>query len=98
MSKLETKILTDTWIVATWDEYTQEIEKPEYEKAKGYYHNGRMRIEMSPVGNDHASDHTIIIVAVSIYAAIKNIALNGKDNCTYRKTGFDDAQPDVSGN
>ena len=96
MSKLETKILTDTWIVATWDEYIQEIEKPEYEKAKGYYHNGRMRIEMSPVGNDHASDHTIIIVAVSIYAAIKNIALNGKDNCTYRKTGYDDAQPDVS--
>ncbi len=96
MSKLETKIPTDTWIVATWDEYIQEIEKPEYEKAKGYYHNGRMRIEMSPVGNDHASDHTIIIVAVSIYAAIKNIALNGKDNCTYRKTGFDDAQPDVS--
>ncbi len=96
MSKLETKILTDTWIVATWDEYIQEIEKPEYEKAKGYYHNGRMRIEMSPVGNDHASDHTIIIVAVSIYAAIKNIALNGKDNCTYRKTGFDDSQPDAS--
>ena len=69
MSKLETKIPTDTWIVATWDEYIQAIEKPEYEKAKGYYHNGRMRIEMSPVGNDHASDHTIIIVAVSIYAA-----------------------------
>ena len=96
MSKLETKILTDTWVVATWDEYIQAIEKPEYEKAKGYYHNGRMRIEMSPVGNDHSRDHTIIIVAVSIYAALKNIALNGNDNCTYRKTGYNDAQPDVS--
>ncbi len=96
MSKLETKILTDTWVVATWDEYIQAIEKPEYEKAKGYYNNGRMRIEMSPVGNDHSRDHTIIIVAVGIYAALKNIALNGNDNCTYRKTGYNDAQPDVS--
>ena len=51
---------------------------------------------MSPVGNDHASDHTIIIYAIHLFAAIKNIDLNGKDNCTYRKTGFDEAQPDVS--
>ena len=96
MSELQTKILTDTWIVATWDEYIQIIENPIYKKAKGYYHNGRMRIEMPPVGNDHASDHTIILFAVNLFASIKGIALNGKDNCTYRKTGFDDSQPDVS--
>ncbi len=96
MSELQTKILTDAWIVATWDEYIQIIENPVYKKAKGYYHNGRMRIEMPPVGNDHASDHTIILFAVNLFASIKGIALNGKDNCTYRKTGFDDSQPDVS--
>ena len=96
MSQLQTKPPTDTWVSATWDEYIQIIEKPEYEKAKGYYHNGQMRIEMPPVGNDHASDHTIIIGAIALFAATKGINLNGKDNCTYRKTGFDEAQPDVS--
>jgi Uma2 family endonuclease len=96
MSQLQTKPPTDTWVAATWDEYIQVIEKPEYEKAKGYYHNGQMRIEMPPVGNDHASDHSIVIVAVTLYAAIKNIELNGKDNCTYRKSGVDEAQPDAS--
>jgi len=96
MSELKTKLPTNTWIVATWDEYIQAIEDQAYEKAKCYYHNGRMRIEMPPVGNDHASDHTIIISAISLFAATKRIDLNGKDNCTYRKTGFDDAQPDVS--
>jgi Uma2 family endonuclease len=96
MSQLQTKPPTDTWVAATWDEYIQIIEKPEYEKAKGYYHNGQMRIEMPPVGNDHASDHTIIIGAIALFAATKGINLNGKDNCTYRKTGFDEAQPDVS--
>ncbi|MGI2905186.1 Uma2 family endonuclease [Tolypothrix sp. VBCCA 56010] len=96
MSNLQTKIPTDTWVAATWDEYIQEIENPAREKAKGYYYNAKMRIEMPPIGNDHASDHTIIIVAASNYAAIKNIPMNGKDNCTYRKTGFNEAQPDVS--
>jgi Uma2 family endonuclease len=96
MSELSTKIPTDTWVVATWDEYIQTLENPAYDKAKGYYHHGRMRIEMSPIGNDHASDHTIVIFAVNLFATMKGIDLNGKDNCTYRKTGFDDAQPDVS--
>ena len=96
MSQLQNKSLSDTWIAATWDEYIQIIEKPEYEKAKGYYHNGQMRIEMPPVGNDHASDHTIIIGAITLFAATKGINLNGKDNCTYRKTDVDEAQPDVS--
>ncbi|WP_017651099.1 Uma2 family endonuclease [Fortiea contorta] len=96
MSNLQTKLPTDTWIAATWDEYIQVIENSAYEKAKGYYKNNKMRIEMPPIGNDHASDHTIVILAASNYAAIKGIAMNGKDNCTYRKTGFNDAQPDVS--
>lgn len=96
MTELQTKIPTDTWVIATWDEYVQIIENPAYEKAKGYYYNAQMRIEMPPVGNDHASDHTIIISAISLLAATKRIDLNGKDNCTYRKTGYNSAQPDVS--
>ncbi|WP_088243333.1 Uma2 family endonuclease [Calothrix rhizosoleniae] len=96
MQELHTKILTDAWVTASWDEYIQVIENPAYAKAKGYYQDGRMRIEMPPVGNDHASDHTVIITAVSLFAAIKGIPMNGKDNCTYRKTDYQEAQPDVS--
>ncbi|MGB3206531.1 MAG: Uma2 family endonuclease [Crinalium sp.] len=96
MSILQTKIPTDTWVTASWDEYIQIIEQSEYAKAKGYYYNGRMRIEMSPVGNDHASDHAIVIIAVSLFASIKGIDFNVKDNCTYRKSGLNEVQPDVS--
>ncbi len=63
MRILQTEILTDNWVLTSWDEYIQIIEQPEYEKAKGYYYNGKMRIEMSPVGNDHASDHIIVPIA-----------------------------------
>ena len=95
MSELQTKPLTDTWVAATWEEHIQVVDSVS-EKAKCYYYNGKLRIEMPPVGNDHASDHTIVIVAVGLFAATKGINLNGKDNCTYRKTGVQAAQPDVS--
>jgi len=45
---LKTKLPTDTWVRATWDEYIQEIADPAYQKAKCYYHNIKWRIEMSP--------------------------------------------------
>ena len=51
---------------------------------------------MSPVGYDHARDHTSITLTAGLFAGLKDIPMNGIDNCTYRKTGFQDAQPDLS--
>lgn len=96
MNALQTKVPADTWVTATWEEYIQAIEDPACKKAKGYYYNGQMRIEMSPVGNDHSRDHSIIIHAVHLFAGIKNLDLDGHDNCTYRKPCFQEAQPDAS--
>ncbi|MGK7923837.1 MAG: Uma2 family endonuclease [Spirulina sp.] len=96
MSTIQTKIPTETWVIATWEEYLQAAENPDYEKAKFYYNNGKLRIEMSPLGNDHASDHSIINHGIHLYAALKNLDLNGKDNCTYHKTDCKSAQPDLS--
>jgi Uma2 family endonuclease len=96
MSNLQTQLLTDTWIKTTWDEYLRIIEEPELSKAKCYYHDGKLRIEMTPIGNDHASDHTVIMLAVNLYALFNSIDFNGKDNCSYRKMGKKEAQPDAS--
>jgi len=96
MNQTQTQLPTDTWVTATWQEYIQTIQDPTYEKAKSYYHKGKLRIEMSPVGNDHANDHAVITIAVGLFAATRNINLNFKDNCTYRKTGLRESQPDVS--
>jgi Uma2 family endonuclease len=96
MTLLQSKIVTDTWIKASWDEYLQAMDNPDYEKAKFYYDQGRLRIEMSPLGNDHASDHSIISTGINLYSILKGISLNGKDNCTYKKAGCKSAQPDLS--
>ena len=96
MITTETKIITDSWINLTWDKFSQLWDDSSYEKAKFYYYNQKARIEMTPLGNDHASDHAIITYAIYLYAGLKNIPLNGKDACSYRKIGVKEAQPDLS--
>lgn len=96
MNLLQTKIIPDTWVEAPWQDFIQATENPDYEKGKFYYYRGKLRIEMSPLGNDHASDHSIINSAINLYAALNVINLNGKDNCSYRKIGYQEAQPDLS--
>lgn len=85
----------DDWQKADWEIYQQAIAQAS-EKTKGYYHDGMMRLEMSPVGNPHSRDHFIIIAALGLYAALRNLPIDGHDNCTYRKAGLREAQPDLS--
>lgn len=96
MTNLQTKLPTDNWITATWNEYIQLIEDPAYEKAKSYYHKEQLRIEMPPVGPDHADDNGIITILVYNYGIAKGIRMRLKVNCSYRKRGIREAQPDVS--
>lgn len=93
---LNTQVTLDTWITATWENYLDAIAHFPPETGKSYFYNQQMRLEMSPLGNDHAQDHSIITYAIHLFAGIKNIDLNGKDNCSYRKTGIREAQPDAS--
>lgn len=90
------QLVTNTWAIATWDEFLKNLENPAHVKAKGYYQNGKYRIEMTPIGNEHSQDHSIINHAVYLYATLRNIPLTGKDNCSYRQVGLKEFQPDLS--
>jgi Uma2 family endonuclease len=96
MSTLITLLPTDTWVVATWEEFIAMADDPAYKKAKCYYRNGQMRIETMSVGPDHARDHAIISFTVNLFCTIKGISVNGFNKCSYRKTGVRECQPDVS--
>lgn len=96
MSNLQIRPRTDTWIVASWDEYIRTIADPLYKQAKGYYYKGHMRIEMSPVSFDHGNDHVVIIFAVNLFTALKGIPATGLDTTTLCKAGVRECQPDVS--
>lgn len=96
MSELQTILPTETWVDCTWDEYLEAINNPAYEKAKCYYHNEQLRIEMPPVGPDHANDNGIIALLVNLFGIAKGIRMRLFLNCSYRKTGIREGQPDVS--
>lgn len=96
MSELQTKLLTNTWVDCPWDEFIQVIEDPAYEKAKCYYHNGQLRLEMSPVGPDHADDNGIVVILINLFGIAKAIPMRLRVNCSYRKPGVREAQPDAS--
>jgi Uma2 family endonuclease len=96
MHDLQARPITDTWMMMAWDDYVRILEDPFYEKAKGYYYKGHMRLEMLPVSFDHGNDHVVIIFAVNLFTAIMGIPATGLDTTTFRKSGMRDCQPDVS--
>ena len=96
MIQLQEKLITNTWIEADWQTYLSNIDLPEHEKHRGYYYNGYMRIEDMPTGADHSRYQSIILFAINLYCIIKGIAFNGLDNCSYRKIGVRECQPDLS--
>ena len=96
MTSLQVKPRTDSWILATWDEYMQQLDNAVDQQTKGYYYKEHMRIEMSPVSFDHGQDHVMIIFAVNLLIALKQIPATGLDTTTFRKTGVRECQPDVA--
>jgi Uma2 family endonuclease len=94
---LLTQITTDIWQKTTWQEFMEAIADPQLNpKAKCYFFRDRMRIENMSVGSAHANIHATILLAVGLFAALKGINMNGLDNCSFRKIGAAEFQPDIA--
>ncbi|NEP76810.1 MAG: Uma2 family endonuclease [Okeania sp. SIO3B3] len=96
MNTIETKLPTNTWVIATWNEFIQMAENPDYKKAKCYYHNDYIRIETMPIRPNHSRDNATILFAINLFCTIKSLAFNSLDNCSYRMAGIRECQPDIS--
>ncbi len=97
-TKTQTRIITplDTWLTAPWQEFVKIADAPDSAKLKSYYYNGKMRFEPMSTGSDHSKDHMTIIMSVGLFASLRNIPINGRDCCSYRKKGYTEFQPDAS--
>jgi Uma2 family endonuclease len=69
---------------------------PAYKTGKAYYNRGKARIEMTPIGWNHAEDNSIISTLVILFCALKKIPVKEVTNCSFRKTGIREAQPDIA--
>ena len=99
MSNSPTTLLNfvpNTWVKATWEEFTKLAYDPAYKSGKAYYHRGYLRIEMTPLGWNHAQDNSIISTLVTLFCALKEIPVIELTNCSFRKTCLQEAQPDLA--
>ena len=51
---------------------------------------------MAPLDIAHGRDNSIVSTVIVLYAAIKLIAIRELTNTTFRKTGVQEAQPDIA--
>jgi len=71
MQQLETRGITERWIKGSWEEYLEAIKNLPENQGKSYYYNGYYRLEMTPIGFEHARDHHVVFLGVSLYAILK---------------------------
>lgn len=90
------QVVADKWISATWDEFIALANDSSLEKARFYYDNHKMRIEISPVGPIHAHENSIVSNVVRLFAMIKNICIYEYTNCSFRKPSESEFQPDIA--
>jgi Uma2 family endonuclease len=88
-------IIPSEWIAATWEDFLEISQAKGSDKAKFYYYQGSYYSEMG-VGANHAFVNTIVIILISLYCMKRNILANGYTNCSYRKVGMRECQPDIS--
>ncbi|MEM9906344.1 MAG: Uma2 family endonuclease [Cyanobacteria bacterium P01_D01_bin.44] len=95
--KTPLQLPTDTWVTASWDDFLQVQNDPAYEKAKLYYLEGEIRIEMNAaVGPNHARDNAVIPLVISLFCMSKGLAQNNLVNCSFNKKGAKGCQPDLA--
>ncbi|WP_009633063.1 Uma2 family endonuclease [Synechocystis sp. PCC 7509] len=87
---------TDVWVKYSWEEFLAIADKISHLKAKLYYHQQYMRIEMSPVGPLHARQNSIISKVISLYATVKNIRIVELVNASFRQLNKSEFQPDLA--
>jgi Uma2 family endonuclease len=96
MPLLQTKTPLETWVSAPWQEFVNIADAPDSSKLKSYYYNGKMRFEPMSTGSDHSKDHMTIIMSVGLFATLKGLPINGHNDCSFRKKGYTEFQPDAS--
>lgn len=93
------EIIVDRWQPGTWEDFTAiagETELDGRDDLRGYYQDGWMRFEMTPLGPEHARNNAIPLDVASLYAAFQNLKIVRYINPSMRKIGEKESQPDLA--
>ena len=65
------RVLTDTWVKATWDEFIAIAYDSAYTDCKAYFDADSMRIEMPSLGIGHSRQNTVVSNVIHFFVASK---------------------------
>ena len=51
---------------------------------------------MPPIGSSHSQDNNIAAIVVNLYASVRQIRIKGLVNCSFRRAGIREFQPDLA--
>ncbi|WP_218079351.1 Uma2 family endonuclease [Anthocerotibacter panamensis] len=91
-----TKIETDTWVRATWEEFLRVAYNPVYLQGRSYYDLGHMRIEMAALGSSHGHDNALLSIILTLFTTLKKIRVQQFLNTSFRREGLQECQPDCA--
>jgi Uma2 family endonuclease len=87
---------TDTWVPATWEDFSAAMDAPQYAEGRGYLDHGYMRVEMSPLGAGHGRQNSVISNVVNLFGLVRGLRLVGFTNCSFYQPGERGCQPDLA--
>ena len=90
------RVLTDTWVEATWDEFMAIAYDPAYVEGKAYFDAGDMRIEMASLGTGHGRQNGVVWDVVTFFVAAKKLNVAKYVNSSFSKQGKREVQPDAA--
>lgn len=90
------RIVTDTWVKATWDEFVVAADDLACRKGRAYFDAGSMRIEMASLGVGHGRQNGVIWNVITFFAAARKLDITQYMNVSFRKAGEQEFQPDVA--
>lgn len=93
---IPTNAQTDTWVKVSWLEFRELTEDPNFADAKFYFDHDLMRIEMTPISPSHAHEDAIVSKSIGVMTGLRRIPIYEYSNCSYRKEGIAEFQPDLS--
>ncbi len=92
---LNQSIIPNRWITSTWENLLEISQTTSNDKAKFYYYQGQYYSENS-LSTEHGANHYLTSFLVNLYCMMCKIPLKGYTNCSYRKVGIRECQPDIS--
>lgn len=91
------RILMDTWVKATWDEFVAiAYGDPACAEGRAYFDAGYMRIEMAPLGVGHGRQNGVVWNVITLFIASKEIDITNYINASFQKAGEREFQPDAA--